>query len=377
VRVEIVESLAELPPQAWNALLPADASPRLDHGYLAALELSNSLARIQFQPRHVTLWTGTRLIAAAPTYLKQTDRYDQMADWGHEIAKRNDLPYHPTVVITIPVGREPSPRFLVAPDIDRSDAIARLIDGAKQLVSASEYPAIDVWSCTDHEARELEQLGFVTRYCSHLAWSNDGYASFDDFLARFRNDKRRSAIRRERRRVRDAGVTVRTLRGDEISPDVMDLLWRCHLRTIEKYQSTDDVLDPTFLAFAVQLWGHRLEAYVAERHGEPIASSFGAATDTRLVPVQWGALEDIPFVHFEVTWYHAIEEAIARQLPRIDAGVPTDHTLVRGFLPGLRHGATWIGDEDLLTATRALVHRERSVIDREVEAARALSPLRA
>ena len=44
---------------------------------------------------------------------------------------------------------------------------------------------------------------------------NHGYATFDDFLARF-TSKRRNAIRRERGTPAAQGIAIRTVRGDEL-----------------------------------------------------------------------------------------------------------------------------------------------------------------
>ena len=68
-------------------------------------------------------------------------------------------------------------------------------------------------------------------------WRNDGYDSFDDFLARFRSDRRKK-VRRERRRVHEAGIRFRTVAGMEIEPQLLDQVYLMHAATfLERGQS--------------------------------------------------------------------------------------------------------------------------------------------
>src|SRR5207302_1937580 len=58
--------------------------------------------------------------------------------------------------------------------------------------------------------------GLSTRVGFQFHWHNDGYRNMDDFLARFRS-KDRNAIKRERRAPTEQGISLRTVRGDELS----------------------------------------------------------------------------------------------------------------------------------------------------------------
>jgi len=144
-----------------------------------------------------------------------------------------------------------------------------------------------------------------------------------------------------------------------------------------KYGATTEVFTPAFFDVMGDRIGHRVEVYLAERGTTPIAASFNFASVEGVYPKQWGALEDVPHLHFEVTWYHAMEEAIARGLRFVDAGGVTETKLVRGFLPvGVRHGATWIGDDDLRGAFAKLIAKEQALSDAEATAALAKSPFK-
>ena len=60
-----------------------------------------------------------------------------------------------------------------------------------------------------------------------------GYADFEAFLADLKQS-RRKAVRQERRKVADAGVVVKRLRGSEIEPRHWDALHTFYMRTVEE-----------------------------------------------------------------------------------------------------------------------------------------------
>ncbi|MCH7602763.1 MAG: N-acetyltransferase, partial [Planctomycetes bacterium] len=62
--------------------------------------------------------------------------------------------------------------------------------------------------------------GCLRRLSFQLNWTNEGFDTWGDFLARFRH-KARVKINRELRRVDEQGITVEVLSGDAISEDDM------------------------------------------------------------------------------------------------------------------------------------------------------------
>lgn len=60
----------------------------------------------------------------------------------------------------------------------------------------------------------------------------------------------------------------------------------------------------------------------------------------------------------------AIEEAIARGLPRVEAGAQGEHKLQRGYLPNLTYSAHWVRDPQLRHAVdKFLAQEDRQVGD--------------
>jgi predicted N-acyltransferase len=58
----------------------------------------------------------------------------------------------------------------------------------------------------------------------------------------------------------------------------------------------------------------------------------------------------------------AIEEAIARKLPRVEAGAQGEHKLQRGYLPNYTYSAHYITDPMLRSAVGRFLEREEQQV---------------
>ena len=78
----------------------------------------------------------------------------------------------------------------------------------------------------------------------------------------------------------------------------------------------------------------RVLLIMARRDGRWIAGALNLIGDDCLYGRNWGCVEDVPFLHFELCYYQAIEWAIGRGLARVEAGAQGQHKIARGYLPG-------------------------------------------
>jgi hypothetical protein len=69
-------------------------------------------------------------------------------------------------------------------------------------------------------------------------------------------------------------------------------------------------------------------AYDGDR---PIAGALNFVSPDCLYGRYWGCTRDVPFLHFELCYYQAIDYAIAHGLPRVEAGAQGEHKLARGY----------------------------------------------
>jgi predicted N-acyltransferase len=115
---------------------------------------------------------------------------------------------------------------------------------------------------------------------------------------------------------------------------------------------------------------------LAYRGGRPIAGALNLIGADTLYGRYWGAVEEIPFLHFELCYYQAIDAAIARGLKTVEAGAQGSHKLARGYVPVPTFSAHYIPDPGFRAAIADYLERERLAVAREIEFLGEMAPFR-
>jgi uncharacterized protein len=377
--VRVLTAVNEVRPGDWDGLLSPQSTPFMCHAWLHALERSASAsARAGWDPRHLTLWRGSRLIAAAPAWLKDDSDGDFSRDWDLAASlSRGRIGYYPKLALTVPFTPCTGERILVAPGEDRADCTVRIIDAARKLCAAEAYPTWQVLFPDEDGARELEQAGMALRVSWQFHWRNEGYRSIDGFLQRF-NSKRRHMLRREMSAPAEQGIAIRTIRGEELRRD--PARWAkaahaLHRSTVDKLMWGRRWLNEKFYLAAFAGMPDAVEVVAAFRGRELIAGAFNVASPMRLYGRYWGCFEEHPFLHFNVCYYHSIADCIARNLQVFEGGAGGEHKLSRGFLPALTYSAHGFTDAKLDRAVREHLARETPARAASVERSMRESPI--
>jgi hypothetical protein len=361
--LRVHRALSEVPRGAWDALLDDAARPFLEWAFLVALEESGSVGgHTGWQPRHLTLWRGSRLVAAAPAYLKEDSHGEFVADgtWA-TAAERLGVRYYPKLVLAVPFTPITGRRLLVAPDEDRAAREAELARAALEYAHAEGLSSVHVLFSTQAEAATLESVGYAPRLGVQYQWRNAGYDSFEDFLARF-HTRRRNQLRRELRAPAAQGLTLRTVRGEELAGvDPMEV-YRLYVSTVDKYPWGRRHLTPGFFSRLLSTFGHACELVEARREGRLVAGAFNLVGPRTLYGRYWGCFEEHPFLHFNVCLYHPVADAIARGLERVEPGAGGEHKLTRGFEPTLTHSAHLLFHPGVDRAVRSYLEHERAAM---------------
>ncbi|MGZ6141952.1 MAG: GNAT family N-acetyltransferase [Myxococcales bacterium] len=351
--MRVLPTIDDIESSRWNALLSPKSTPFLRHGWLSALEKSGCAApRAGWTPRHLALFRRGELIAAAPAYLKDDSDGDFARDWDlASSAARSRRPYYPKLSITVPFTPCTGERVLVAAGEDRAACVRRLLDAAAKLCADEGWPSWQVLFPDEESARELEAAGLALRVSFQFHWRNEGYRSMDDFLARF-NSKRRHMAKREMAAAAQQGISIRTVRGDEISPAWAKAAHALHRSTVDKLMWGRRWLNEKFYLLAFAAMPDAVEVVAAERDGKLVAGAFNVASPTHLYGRYWGSFEEHPFLHFNVCYYHSIAQCIARGVQVFEGGAGGEHKLARGFLPSLTYSAHGFLDARLDEAVR-------------------------
>jgi len=382
LEVHVHSAVAQVAAAEWDRLAahePELATPFLSHAWLDALEQSGAVAPEQgWSPRHLVLRRAGRLVAAAPAYVKRDSDGDFSRDWHWaEAAGRAGIPYYPKLVVGVPFTPVAGRRLLAAEGEDRAALTRAAAAALRELCREEGIRSLQVLLPPEDEARALEAEGLALRLDFRYRWVNAGYRDLDEFLARF-SSKRRSAIRRERAAPARQGISIRTVRGDELAD--APSLWardvaRLHEASVSRMPWGRRFLGRPFYDRVLRAMPGSVEVVEARREGRLVAMAFNVASAERLYGRYWGAIEEHPFLHFNVALYHSVEECIRRGTRAFDGGAGGEHKLARGFEPAEAWSAHLFLDPRLDAPIRRHLAAEREEARAALDRWRAGSPV--
>ncbi|WP_395315871.1 GNAT family N-acetyltransferase [Variovorax sp. UC74_104] len=364
--IRVLPSPSDVSPEAWNALLAAEAepSPFMRHEYLTALNDSRSATPDSgWLPQFVTLWQGEQLQAACPLYVKDHSYGEYVFDWAWANAyEQHGLAYYPKAVVAVPFTPVPGARLLARDAESRTLLVQGLIALCKQLELSSLHllfgAEADVAACTE--------AGLMLRNTVQFHWTNAQYADFDAFLASLSHDKRKK-IRQERRKVAEAGVSFRWSRGADIGKADWDFFYRCYERTYREH-GNPPYLTRDFFRRMADTMPEAWLLFIAERDGKPMASSLIALSTEPEGPLvaygrYWGALERVDCLHFEACYYQPLAWCIEHGAQRFEGGAQGEHKMARALMPVKTTSAHWLAHPSFADAVERFLEREGAGIE--------------
>jgi hypothetical protein len=370
MKIQLIHSIAEISPAAWNGLRSPQNFPFTRFEFLHALEKQDCVGpRTGWSPRYVTAWGDEEaqqdLLAAALWYVKTNSYGEYIFDFAWAQAFESvGLAYYPKWVSAIPFTPATGTKILTKPNLTAEEKLRvseTLQRAADAFVSQSGGSSAHALFIPKSMLSLYEEAGYFIRHSYQFHWCNEAYADFEDFLTKLRS-KRRREILRERQQVRDGGVTVRRLTGDALTPQVSRQMFQFYLNTLQKMGGYDYLTEGFFLEVFRTMKDQLLVVMAYDRHGQAVAGAlnyFGADT---LFGRHWGCNEDYKALHFEVCYYQGIEFAIEKGLSLFEAGAQGEHKFQRGFLPSLTYSAHKIHEPRLNTAIRDFTEREKEQI---------------
>jgi uncharacterized protein len=368
IEMRVHEGMADIPRADWDRLAGPDAPPFLTFSFLDALERAGCVSPDRgWLPMHLTFWENERLVAAAPAYLKGHSEGEFVFDYGWaDFAHRLKIRYYPKLILAVPFTPATGPRVLVAAGAEGARMIAAAAEGLRRLVESQTLSSAHVLFLPVDQAEEFDRAGYMQRWGMQYQWHNQGYSSFEDFLSTFPS-KKRTQIRRERREMETQGIRITTLRQNEITSEALDAMCEFYELTVDKFRWGRRYLNRKFFYDIAERMKDNVEIVLATNGtGRPIAGAFNLAGGGALYGRYWGAVEERPFLHFNVCYYHSIEQCIARKVARFEPGAGGEHKRARGFVPTLTYSAHHLVDPRLDGAVREYLGRERDHVKRVV-----------
>jgi hypothetical protein len=345
-------SVGELPADQWDALSGGE-NPFMRHAFLGALEDSGSVGDgTGWLPAPLVIEDAGRLVAALPAYLKGHSQGEYVFDHSWADAwERAGGRYYPKLQIAAPFTPASGPRLLT----QEPALVPHLLRFAEQFASANDLSSIHATFVEPAQVPSFGAAGWLMRHDIQFHWQNRGYASFDDFLDRLASRKRR-AIRKERIAAQD-GVNIRRLSGSDIRAEHWDAFWQFYQDTGSRKWGTPYLTRAAFDLLGERM-GNDIVLVLAFDGARPVAGALNFAGADALYGRYWGCMEDRRFLHFELCYYQAIDEAIERRLSRVEAGAQGQHKIARGYEPVQTTSAHWIADPGFRAAVADFVRRE-------------------
>ena len=389
-------AIARIDARQWDALVDAStasAAPCVRHAFLRTLEESGCVGgRSGWTATHATLWREGTLCAAMPLYLKAHSWGEYVFDWAWaEAYQRHGLDYYPKWLGAVPFTPIPGPRLLGRDDGARRELLAALLEQARE----SGLSSLHLLFPLDTERALLEAAGLMIREGVQFHWENPPasanepaspgagtvrsvpprrWAGFEDFLASLASSKRKK-IRQERRRAAAHGLHLQWLDGHEARDEDWAFFAHCYATTYALHRSTPYLSADFFLRLAHSM-PEAVRLLVARRDGHPVAAAFFLCDREALYGRYWGCIEDLPFVHFELCYYQAIEYCLEHGLARFEGGAQGEHKLARGLLPVRTYSAHWLADARFRGAVDDWLARERAGVSHYLDELAEHSPFR-
>lgn len=353
----LVTSAAEVGRARWNAFANPegvpDPHPFTTYEFFAALEESGSATRkTGWQPAHLVTSDGM-----LPLYLKSHSYGEYVFDhaWA-EALERAGGDYYPKLQCAVPFTPVTGRRLLAASDAAREMLLKTAASAVKQIGASS----LHITFLPESEWRAAGEAGYLLRTSQQFHWENRGYKNFEEFLGELSSAKRKN-LRKERASVAAAGVEFDWLTGKDITEAHWDQFFDFYMDTGGRKWGTPYLTRDFFSRLGESL-SHQTLLVMAKLGGRYIAGALNLFGEGTLFGRNWGAVEYVPFLHFETCYYQAIDFAISRGLKKVEAGAQGEHKLLRGYLPVPTYSAHLIVHKGLARAVDDFLEAERAAV---------------
>lgn len=386
-----VDRLSAVPASTWDSIAnpgwtmdgrgritategaPAPFNPFVSHAFLSALEAADCVsAETGWMPSHLVLDDDAGVtVGVAPAYLKGHSQGEYVFDHGWADAfERAGGRYYPKLLSAVPFTPATGPRLLASDD-DARGALAR---GLQLLTERYGLSSAHVTFHRPADGQALAAAGWLERIDQQFQFFNDGYQSYDDFLGRLASRKRK-VLKRERREALEGGISIERLTGADLTEAHWDAFFAFYMDTGSRKWG-QPYLNRRFFSLVSETMAERILLVMAKRGGRYIAGALNFIGSDRLFGRYWGAIEEHPFLHFEVCYHQAIDHAIDHRLAVVEAGAQGEHKLTRGYLPVTTTSSHFIADAAFRAAVADFLRRERRAVLATGEALGELGPFR-
>lgn len=362
--MKLVETMRDIDAAHWDALnLASGGNEFLSYAFLSSLEDAECVGwRAGWQMSFVL--DGVK--GALPLYIKSHSQGEFVFD--HVFAQsyaRAGGEYYPKMQIASPFSPVSGARLLG----DCGDAL----DFVGNLARNNGISSVHTTFCMQSEQALLVEKGFLARQDNQFHFHNENYRDFQDFLDSLASAKRKN-LRKERERAMQ-GLELEIVSGNEITQNHLNDFYAFYIDTGNRKWG-QPYLNRQFFSLLHERMGDKILLIFAKRGNIRVAGAFNIIGQDCLFGRYWGCNEHIPFLHFELSYYQAMDYAIAKKLKVVEAGAQGEHKLVRGYKPITTYSAHYFTHPGLHEAVARYLKHEASQVEHAKGAMEELLPFK-
>ena len=354
-----IDSINDIILDQWNDCVGLD-HPFTRFEFLSALENSQSAnIKTGWKPCHyIEKNENQKIIAVCPLYIKTHSFGEYIFDhaWADAYHKYG-LNYYPKLQSAIPFTPVTGERIIISDFVKnkfkkKTEIIKRIIKKAETInVSSVHFNFIN-----NSSEIKITDSNLLTRKGIQFHWKNNNYNNFEEFLKTL-SSRKRKVIKKERLCLKNNNLTVKKLTGNDIKIEHWDFFYQCYLNTTgRKWGST--YLTKDFFYDIGKNFSDKILLFIAYKDDKMIASAINFLSSSHLYGRLWGSLYDVPYLHFELCYYQAIEYAIENKIKIVEAGAQGEHKLQRGYMPVNTWSLHWIKDKEFNKAINQFLNEE-------------------
>ena len=364
MELEIISKISDINPREWNEI-NINFHPFTSHEFLSSLEDSKSVSpETGWQPQHLILKSNKKIVGALPNYIKNHSYGEYVFDhsWANAYERAGGR-YYPKLISAIPFTPVNGPRFLYSKSF-KEDVVKLICKALKQLTVDNKLSSCHINFLSDNCKETLKSSNWIERTGLQFHWENQGFKNFDDFLKLLKSQKRKM-IKKERNYIINSNISVKKLSGEQITSSIWDKFYSFYLKTIEKKWG-GAYLNRTFFQKISDKMGSKILLILALKDNEVIAGALNFIGKNHLYGRNWGTIIDIPFLHFELCYYQAIDFAIENNIKTVEAGAQGPHKIKRGYLAKPTYSYHYIPHKSFKDAIANFVKIEEKEVSEQI-----------
>ena len=368
MKIELVSNLINVDKGQWNRLNVTN-HPFTSYEFLTSLELSHSVCqKTGWTPQHIVIKDNKNiLIGALPNYLKMHSYGEYIFDhsWANAFENAGGQ-YYPKLLSAIPFTPATGPRFLIRDDnVDKDKIFELLINTIENLVKNNNLSSAHINFLSEDISIKLNHKNWIERKGLQFHWHNNEYKTFNDFLEKLKSTKRK-AIKKERQKIFNFDIKIERITGNDLTDEMWDSFYEFYLNTVDKKWG-GAYLTKNFFYLINQNMKDKVLLVIAKQHDRIVAAALNFIGNDTLYGRNWGSIVDIPFLHFELCYYQAIEFAIEQKIKKVEAGAQGDHKIQRGYIATSTYSCHYINNPSFTDAVKNFVKMEAKEINKQIE----------